>query len=144
MRAVDGVSYDVQPGRTLGIVGESGSGKTVSSLSVMGLTRAPNATISGSIEFGGRDLATVSDEELQRVRGDDIAMIFQDPLSSLHPYFRIGDQLTEAVRAHRDVSDSQALDRARGDARARRHPRRAAARARLPARVLRRHAPARR
>jgi peptide/nickel transport system ATP-binding protein len=112
VHAVDGMSYDVQPGRTLGIVGESGSGKTVSSLSIMGLTRAPNATISGSIEFGGRDLATVSDEELQRVRGDDIAMIFQDPLSSLHPYFRIGDQLTEAVRAHRDVSDSQALDRA--------------------------------
>jgi peptide/nickel transport system ATP-binding protein len=112
VHAVDGVSYDVHAGKTLGIVGESGSGKTVSSLSVMGLTRAPNATIAGSIDFGGRDLATAPDDHLRRVRGDDIAMIFQDPLSSLHPYFRIGDQLAEAVLAHRGVSESQGLDRA--------------------------------
>ena len=112
VRAVDGVSYDVHPGRTLGIVGESGSGKTVSSLTVMGLTRGPNTRIAGSIRLAGRELATASDDELRRVRGDDVAMIFQDPLSSLHPYFKVSDQLTEAVLAHRDMTESQALDRA--------------------------------
>ncbi|MEY2441745.1 MAG: peptide/nickel transport system ATP-binding protein [bacterium] len=112
VRAVDGVSYDVQAGRTLGIVGESGSGKTVSSLAVMGLTREANARVEGSISFGGRDLVTASDDELQRIRGNEIAMIFQDPLSSLHPYFKVGDQLVEAVRAHRAVSKREALERA--------------------------------
>jgi peptide/nickel transport system ATP-binding protein len=112
VRAVDGVSYAVAPGRTLGIVGESGSGKTVSSLSVMGLTRGRNARISGSIRFDGRELVTASDDALRRIRGNDIAMIFQDPLSSLHPFYRIGDQLVEAVQAHRDVPKGEALDRA--------------------------------
>jgi len=112
VHAVDGVSYSVQAGRTLGIVGESGSGKTVSCLSVMGLTRARNARISGSIALEGRELASASDDELRRLRGDDIAMIFQDPLSSLHPLFKIGDQLVEAVRAHREVSKAAALERA--------------------------------
>jgi peptide/nickel transport system ATP-binding protein len=112
VRAVDGVSYAVEPGRTLGIVGESGSGKTVSCLSIMGLTRARNTRISGSIRFDGRELVTASDDELRRLRGNDVAMIFQDPLSSLHPFFRIRDQLVEAVRAHREVSKAQALDRA--------------------------------
>ncbi len=112
VRAVDGVSYAVAAGQTLGIVGESGSGKTVSCLSVMGLTRGRNTSISGSIRFAGRELATASDEELRRVRGNDVAMIFQDPLSSLHPFFRIGDQLVEAVQAHRDVSRHEALERA--------------------------------
>jgi len=112
VRAVDGVSYRVQTGRTLGIVGESGSGKTVSSLSVMGLTRGPRCSVGGSILFGGRDLVAASGDELRRVRGNDIAMIFQDPSSSLHPYFRVGDQLVEAVRAHRDMSRRRALERA--------------------------------
>src|SRR3954452_2024440 len=110
--AVDGVSYDVYPGKALGIVGESGSGKSVSSLTVMGLTRAENARISGEIVFDGKDLLKASDEEMRRIRGDDIAMIFQDPLSSMHPFYKVGDQLVEAVQAHRDVSKAQALDRA--------------------------------
>src|SRR3954452_1269158 len=110
--AVDGVSYDVYPGKALGIVGESGSGKSVSSLTVMGLTRAENARISGEILLDGKDLLNASDEELRRIRGDDIAMIFQAPLSSLHPFYKVGDQLVEAVQAHRDVSRAQALDRA--------------------------------
>ena len=114
VKAVDGVSYTVDRGQALGIVGESGSGKSVSSLTVMGLTRCSgNAEISGSILFDGRDLLAASDEDMRGSRGDDIAMIFQDPLSSLHPFYRIGDQLVEAVRAHKhDTSKAQARDRA--------------------------------
>jgi len=113
VQAVDGVSYTVDRGQALGIVGESGSGKSVSSLTVMGLTRfAGNARISGSVRFDGKDLLTTSDEDMRRLRGNEVAMIFQDPLSSLHPFYKIGDQLVEAVQAHRDVSKAQALDRA--------------------------------
>ncbi len=113
VQAVDGVSYTVDRGQALGIVGESGSGKSVSSLTVMGLTRfAGNAEISGSIVFDGKDLLSASDEDMRRLRGNEVAMIFQDPLSSLHPFYKIGDQLVEAVQAHRDVSKAQALDRA--------------------------------
>jgi peptide/nickel transport system ATP-binding protein len=112
VRAVDGITYSVERGQTLGIVGESGSGKSVSSLTVMGLTRARSARISGSVRFDGKELLTASDEELRRIRGDDVAMIFQDPLSSLHPFYKIGTQIAEAVRAHRDVSKAQAWDRA--------------------------------
>ena len=112
VKAVDGVSYDIGPGRTLGIVGESGSGKSVSSLTVMGLTRSKLSRITGEIQFGGKDLLQASDDEMRHIRGEEIAMIFQDPLSSLHPFYKIGDQLVEAVQAHRDVPKAQALDRA--------------------------------
>jgi peptide/nickel transport system ATP-binding protein len=112
VKAVDGVSYDIGAGRTLGIVGESGSGKSVSSLTVMGLTRSRSSNISGEIMFGGRDLLTISDEDMRALRGEEIAMIFQDPLSSLHPFYRIGDQLVEAVQAHHSVSKAAALDKA--------------------------------
>jgi peptide/nickel transport system ATP-binding protein len=112
VKALDGISYSVNAGQVLGIVGESGSGKSVSSLTVMGLTRSRNARISGGVLFDGRDLLTASETEMRHLRGDDIAMIFQDPLSSLHPFYRIGDQLVEAVRAHRDVPKAKALDRA--------------------------------
>jgi peptide/nickel transport system ATP-binding protein len=112
VKAVDGVSYTVDNGQTLGIVGESGSGKSVSSLTVMGLTRARNARISGSVRFRGKELLTASDEEIRSIRGDDIAMIFQDPLSSLHPFYKLGAQIVEAIRTHRDVSKAQAHDRA--------------------------------
>jgi peptide/nickel transport system ATP-binding protein len=112
VKAVDGISYSVEQGGSLGIVGESGSGKSVGSLTVMGLTRAENATISGEILFDGVDLLTLPDEDMRRLRGNDIAMIFQDPLSSLHPFYKIGDQLIEAVQAHNDVSKKAARDRA--------------------------------
>ena len=112
VRAVDGISYSVDRGQVLGIVGESGSGKSVSNLTIMGLTRSQSADISGRAVFEGRDLLTLGNEEMRRVRGDDIAMIFQDPLSSLHPFYKVGRQLVEAIRAHRDVSKAQALDRA--------------------------------
>ena len=113
VKAVDGVSYSVDSGQALGIVGESGSGKSVSSMTVMGLTRfSGNAQISGSIRFDGMDLLTASNEDMRALRGSDISMIFQDPLSSLHPFYRIGDQLTEAVLAHRDIPKARAADRA--------------------------------
>ncbi len=112
VKAVDGISYSVDAGQTLGIVGESGSGKSVSSMTVMGLTRAKNATISGSIVFDGKELLTASEDELRKVRGGPVSMIFQDPLSSLHPMYKIGAQLREAVRTHQDVSKAKALDRA--------------------------------
>jgi peptide/nickel transport system ATP-binding protein len=112
VKAVDGVSYDVMPGGALGIVGESGSGKSVSSLTVMGLTRFAGAEISGQVLFEGRDLLQASGDDLRAVRGNDIAMIFQDPLSSLHPFYKVGAQLIEAIRAHNDVSKKAARVRA--------------------------------
>src|SRR4051795_9281758 len=113
VHAVDGVSYSIDEGQALGIVGESGSGKSGSSLTVMGLTRARNTRITGEILFKGKDLATAPDAEMRAIRGKEIAMIFQDPLSSLHPFYKVGDQLIEAVRAHnRSASRAQALDRA--------------------------------
>ena len=112
VHAVDGISYTVGRSGTLGIVGESGSGKTVGALTLIGLTRTQGATVSGRIMFGGRDLVALSNEELRGVRGNDIAMIFQDPLSSLHPQFRVGNQLTEAMRIHRSISRQAARARA--------------------------------
>jgi peptide/nickel transport system ATP-binding protein len=108
VKAVDGISYEVQRGQALGIVGESGSGKSVSSLTVMGLTRQKNARISGEVIFEGRDLLQASDTELRSIRGNDIAMIFQDPLSSLHPYYKVGWQLIEALRVHNSGMSKQA------------------------------------
>jgi peptide/nickel transport system ATP-binding protein len=112
VKAVDGVSYTVDAGKALGIVGESGSGKSVSSMTVMGLTRASNAHITGRIVFDGVDLLSASDDEMRAIRGGKIAMIFQDPLSSLHPFYKVGDQLVEARRVHHDESKAQARDRA--------------------------------
>jgi len=112
VHAVDGITYQVLPGKTLGIVGESGSGKTVASLSVLGLTRYQGADVGGRILFEGRDLVQLEDEELRKIRGNEIAMIFQDPLSSLHPLYKVGRQLTEAILTHREVSKAQARDRA--------------------------------
>ncbi|MBV8947609.1 MAG: ABC transporter ATP-binding protein, partial [Solirubrobacterales bacterium] len=112
VHAVDGISYSVDTGQTLGIVGESGSGKTVSSLTTLGLTRAKNTSIEGQIMFEGRDLVSLSDDELRKIRGNEIAMIFQDPLSSLHPFYKVGTQLSEAVLAHRKVSKADARSRA--------------------------------
>jgi len=112
VRAVDGVSFSIAPGQTLGIVGESGCGKSVANLTILGLTRAPNALISGRIAFEGRDLLGLDDAGLREVRGNEIAMVFQDPLSSLHPLYRVGSQLVEAIQAHRDASAASALGRA--------------------------------
>jgi peptide/nickel transport system ATP-binding protein len=98
VRAVRGVSFDVEPGRTLGVVGESGSGKTVLTQTLLGLT--PGAQVSGSAVFEGEDLLTLSDDEMRHVRGERISVIFQDPLTSLHPLYRVGWQIGEMIRAH--------------------------------------------
>jgi peptide/nickel transport system ATP-binding protein len=111
VRAVDGISYELGRGRVLGIVGESGSGKSVSSLAIMGLLGGERARVSGRVLLGGRDLLALDAAELRALRGSEIAMIFQDPSSALHPYHRVGAQVAEAVRAHRDVSGDAARAR---------------------------------
>ncbi|HVE67815.1 MAG TPA: ABC transporter ATP-binding protein [Solirubrobacteraceae bacterium] len=110
LEAVGGVSFSVEAGRVLGIVGESGSGKSVTALSVMGLARG--AQVSGQARLDGRDLLTLAPDEMRRVRGRDVAMVFQDPLSSLHPLHRVGRQVAEAVRVHQDVTRAAARARA--------------------------------
>ena len=110
VRAVRGVSFDVEPGRTLGIVGESGSGKTVLTQTLLGLT--PGAQVWGSAMFEGANLLELSDDELRKVRGARISVIFQDPLTSLHPLYKIGWQISEMIRAHdRSVSKREAATR---------------------------------
>ena len=113
VRAVDGVSFTLERGKTLGIVGESGCGKSVTALSIMGLIPRPPARIErGSVHFAGRDLTRLSERELEDVRGKEIAMIFQDPMTSLNPTLRIGTQIMEGIRRHLDVSKKEARKRA--------------------------------
>ena len=109
VQAVRGVSFSVEEGKTLGIVGESGSGKSVSTQTIMGLTRG--AEINGQALFRGRDLLTMTQTELRQVRGAQIGMIFQDPLSSLHPYYRVGTQIVEMIRAHEKGISKEAARR---------------------------------
>ena len=111
--AVDGVSFDVQAGRTLAIVGESGCGKSVTSLSIMGLIAQPSGRIAaGSIRFDGRELVGLPARDLQDLRGNDMAMIFQEPMSSLNPVFTIGEQIAEGLLRHRSLTREQASARA--------------------------------
>jgi len=113
VQAVDGVSFDVEKGRTLGIVGESGCGKSVTALSIMGLIPKPPAKIvDGSVMFDGRDLTKLNDRQLEDVRGRQVAMIFQDPMTSLNPTFKIGSQITETLRRHFDMKKEAARKRA--------------------------------
>jgi len=101
LQAVGGISFDLPPGEVLAIVGESGSGKSVAAQTIMGLTRSPNTRIEGSVRLRGAELLEASEAELREVRGAQIAMVFQDPMTSLNPVYRIGDQIVEAIRAHR-------------------------------------------
>jgi peptide/nickel transport system ATP-binding protein len=111
-RAVDGVSFAVAPGETIGLVGESGCGKSVTSLAVMGLLPERGVQVSGSVRLDGRELIGGSDRELRRLRGADMAMVFQDPLSSLNPTVRIGTQVTEVLLEHREISKKDAVEEA--------------------------------
>ena len=108
VRAVDGVTFSVERGKTLAIVGESGSGKSVTSQALMGLVNRRTATIEGRAWVGDNELIAASDDELRKLRGSVVSMIFQDPFASLHPFYRIGNQLVEAVLVHQDVSKSEA------------------------------------
>jgi oligopeptide/dipeptide ABC transporter ATP-binding protein len=113
VQAVDGISFSLEKGKTLGIVGESGCGKSVTALSIMGLIPKPPAKIvSGEVLFDGRDLTKLSEREMQDLRGNQVAMIFQDPMTSLNPTLKIGLQITETILAHQDVSKSDARKRA--------------------------------
>ena len=111
VKAVDGLSFSVRRGETFGIVGESGSGKSVTCLTALGLITRKSAQLGGEILFKGQSMLDMSLEQLQHVRGKELAMIFQDPFASLHPMYRVGDQLVEAVRVHEDVSKAEARNR---------------------------------
>jgi len=112
VKSVDGLSFDVDRGEILGIVGESGSGKSVTSQAILGLHKGSRARITGEIWLDGTELVGASEDDMRSLRGDKMAMIFQDPLSSMHPFYRVGDQITEAYRVHNDVSKAAAKKRA--------------------------------
>ena len=113
VQAVDGVTFTVDQGEVVAIVGESGSGKSVSAMTLMGLTRGPNARIEGRATLDGKELLSASESDLQKIRGGEIAMVFQDPMSALDPVYRIGTQIVEQIRAHdKQISKAQGMDRA--------------------------------
>jgi peptide/nickel transport system ATP-binding protein len=112
VKSVDGLSFSLERGRTLGIVGESGSGKSVTSLSILGLHKGGHARMSGEIWLDGEELVSASRERVRQLRGQRMSMIFQDPLSSMHPYYTVGAQIIEAYRVHNDVSKKAARERA--------------------------------
>jgi peptide/nickel transport system ATP-binding protein/oligopeptide transport system ATP-binding protein len=111
-RALNGVSFSLEPGRILGLVGETGAGKSLTALSVMGLLKPPARIVGGRILFGGKDLAALPPDELNRLRGDRLALIVQNPRASLDPLARVGEQLVRAHRAHREANPEQAMRRA--------------------------------
>ena len=112
-RSVDGVTYSIRRGKTLGVVGESGCGKSVTALSIMGLIpQPPGKIVGGEIRFNGQDLTKLSQEELRQMRGKDIAMIFQEPMTSLNPVYTVGDQITEGILVHEDIGPEAARARA--------------------------------
>ena len=109
VKAVDGVSFELKAGETLGIVGESGCGKSVTALSVMRLIQRPGRIVAGRVLFDGNDLTKLSDAEMQAIRGESIAMIFQDPMTSLNPVFKVGWQVGEPLILHRGEARTKAL-----------------------------------
>src|SRR5215211_4929984 len=113
VRAVDGVSFDIGDGQTVGLVGESGCGKSVTALSIMQLLpKSTGRIVGGEIQFQGRDLASIPQHQMRRIRGNEISMIFQEPMTSLNPVMTIGDQIAETVRLHQGASRSEARNRA--------------------------------
>jgi oligopeptide/dipeptide ABC transporter ATP-binding protein len=111
VRAVNGISFTVNPGTSVGIVGESGSGKSVTSLSIMRLIEPPGWIAKGELLFRGRDLLTLSEREMQRIRGNDISMVFQEPMTALDPVYTVGHQVAEVLRVHRNISRKEASRR---------------------------------
>ena len=111
VEAVDGVSFELAAGEVLAVVGESGSGKSVTAMTLMGLTRSPNAKFKGTAHYKGTELIQASEDHLRRVRGAEIAMIFQDPMTSLNPVQRVGSQIVEQIQEHEGIPDQQARER---------------------------------
>ena len=143
VHAVDGVSLSVDAGETLGIVGESGCGKTMTALSVMQLLPPGGQIAAGSVRLNGLEISALAESDLRNIRGNEIGMIFQDPLTSLNPTMTVGNQIAEAVILHRDVSRDQAMDRAVEVLEPGRHPAGQGTGQGVPAPVLRRYAAAR-
>jgi oligopeptide/dipeptide ABC transporter ATP-binding protein len=112
VKAVDDVSFFVDEGELVGLVGESGSGKSITALSVMRLIAAPGKIVGGSIKFKGEELTTAPDNRMREIRGDDISMIFQDPMTSLNPVYTVGEQIAEALRLHRNLNKNDAWNQA--------------------------------
>src|SRR5215203_3074696 len=112
VKAINGVDFTIRPGEVMGLVGESGSGKSVTSLSIMRLLSGSGKIVEGSVLFEGVDLVTAPEEELVRMRGDDLSMIFQQPASCLNPVFRIGDQIAETIMVHQNLPSQQAWQQA--------------------------------
>ena len=111
-RAVDGVSFHVEAGETLAVVGESGCGKSVTAMSILRLIPEPPGKIAGAIRFNGKNLLDLSEVEMRSIRGNEISMIFQEPMTSLNPAYTVGSQMTEVLRRHRGTPRAQAVDRA--------------------------------
>jgi peptide/nickel transport system ATP-binding protein len=111
VQAVDGASFELDAGEVLAVVGESGCGKSVTAMTLMGLTRSPNARFEGAARYKGRDLIAASNDDLREIRGAEIAMIFQDPMTCLNPVMRIGDQIVEQIQEHQSMPDAQAAER---------------------------------
>ena len=110
--AVDGVSFDIAPGEVLGVVGESGAGKSLTGAAVMGLLDPPGRILGGQVWLGGRRIDNLPPEQMRKIRGAQIGMVFQDPLTSLNPLYRVGEQIVETIHAHSDMTDAQARERA--------------------------------
>ena len=113
VKALNGVSFSMEEGEVLGIVGESGSGKSVTAYSIMGLTAHPGKLIGGTIRFNGHQIDQMSEKEMRKIRGNEVSIIFQDPMTSLNPVYTIGNQITEVIRLHTGKSKKEAYDRAR-------------------------------
>ena len=113
VKALNGVSFSMNEGEVLGIVGESGSGKSVTAYSIMGLTAYPGKLIGGTIYFNGHQIEKMSEKEMRKIRGNEVSIIFQDPMTSLHPVYTIGNQITEVIRLHTGKSKKEAYDRAK-------------------------------
>ena len=113
VKAVDGVDFTVSKGEVMGLVGESGSGKSITGFSILGLIDQPGRIVEGSIKFNGSEIANVSEEELKKLRGNRISMIFQDPMMTLNPVLRVDTQMIEAILAHENVSKQTAWERSR-------------------------------
>src|SRR4249919_4327607 len=112
VRAVDGVDFELDRGQVLGIVGESGSGKSVTAMTLLGLTRDRNTSFEGQVLYKGQDILALPESDLRDVRGNEIAMIFQDPMTSLNPVYKVGDQIVEAILTHESISKRDARRRA--------------------------------